>query len=247
MARKNRIFIAHAVEDRPQIKNLYNDLKMLGFDPWLDEVDLLPGQIWKEEIPKAIIEAGVFLACLSARSVSKVSYVQYEFRRALSAFAERPPGSIYLIPVRLDECEIPDLQIPNLGRSLKDIQSVDLWEKDGLNRLILSIEIALAGYKPADPPLHPEVPSRWRHPTIVAAIIGACGTVAAAFLGSSFLEQFLPIGDKKKDEPVPFTPKPPIPLALHDPLSTKPVLLPSGETFRDCDVCPFWTTDRRKP
>jgi hypothetical protein len=34
-----------------------------------------------------------------------------EFRLALSAFGERPPSSIYLIPVRLDDCDVPDLQI----------------------------------------------------------------------------------------------------------------------------------------
>ena len=94
-----------------------------GLDPWLDEVDLLPGQIWKEEIPKAIRKAKIFLACLSTRSVKKVGYIQNEFRLALSAFGERPPGSIFLIPARLDDCEVPDLQIPDRGLTLRDIHS----------------------------------------------------------------------------------------------------------------------------
>ena len=150
MPSKNRIFLAHAREDKPQIRDLYKQLKDHGFDPWLDEIDLMPGQIWKEEIPKAILEAGVFLACLSERSVSKVGYVQSEFRRALSAFGERPPGSIFLIPVRLDECEVPDLQLPDLGRSLKDIQWVDLFVDGGLDRLLQAIEHALAGNRPSE-------------------------------------------------------------------------------------------------
>ena len=139
---RQRIFMAHALEDKPQIIGLYSQLKKAGFDPWLDEHDLLPGQIWKDEISRAIAAASVFLACLSTRSVNKVGYVQNEFRRALATFAERPPGSIYLIPVRLDECVVPDIRIASLELSLKDIQRVDLFAVNGFERLSLAIEQA---------------------------------------------------------------------------------------------------------
>lgn len=104
-----KIFLAHAREDKEQVRRLYFDLKARGLNPWLDEIDLIPGTIWTEEIPRAIRQAAVFLACLSSRSVDKTGYFQNEFRLALAAFSERPPGSIYLIPVRLDNCEVPDL------------------------------------------------------------------------------------------------------------------------------------------
>jgi hypothetical protein len=81
----------------------------------------MPGQIWKIEIPKAIREASVFLACLSSRSIAKVGHVQKEFRLALAAFGQRPPGSIFLIPVRLDDCKVPDMQIPDLDLGLRDV------------------------------------------------------------------------------------------------------------------------------
>ena len=143
MTSSRRIFLAHANEDKPQIRELYTALKARGFDPWLDEKDLVPGRLWKEEIPKAIRGAGVFLACLSSRSVEKIGYVQNEFRQALSAYAERPPGSIFLIPVRLDDCQVPDLQIPDRGISLRDIHWADLWQEDGLDRLINALPEAL--------------------------------------------------------------------------------------------------------
>jgi hypothetical protein len=114
-----KIFLAHAREDKAEVRKLYDDLKARGFDPWLDEKDLRAGQIWKVEIAKAIRGASLFVACLSNRSVGKVGHVQIELREALAAFAERPPASIYVVPVRLDECEVPDLQIPNLGLSLR--------------------------------------------------------------------------------------------------------------------------------
>ena len=142
---RRRSFSLTPAKTKPQVRKLYADLKARGFDPWLDEVDLLPGQIWKTEIPKAIRQAGIFLACLSSRSVGKVGYVQNEFRLALSAFGERPPGSIFLIPVRLDDCDVPDLQIPDRGLSLRDIHWVDLWQEGGFDRLVSAIEHALGG------------------------------------------------------------------------------------------------------
>jgi len=147
---KNRIFLAHASEDKLQVRDLYDRLEERGFAPWLDEIDLIPGQIWTDEIPKAIADAGVFLAFLSNRSVGKLGYVQNEFRRALVAFGERPPGSIFLIPVRLDDCTVPDLRIAELELSLQHIQWVDLFEEDGFDRLVAALELALEGDDPSN-------------------------------------------------------------------------------------------------
>jgi hypothetical protein len=44
---------------------LYNRLKQAGYKPWLHKKDLIPGQIWRDEIPKAIKASQIFLACLS--------------------------------------------------------------------------------------------------------------------------------------------------------------------------------------
>jgi hypothetical protein len=36
-----KIFLAHANQDKPRVRKLYADLKTRGFDPWLDEIDLV--------------------------------------------------------------------------------------------------------------------------------------------------------------------------------------------------------------
>ena len=143
MTSQKRIFLGHASEDKPRVRDLYQKLKARGFEPWLDAVDLLPGENWRVAIPKAIKAAGVFLACLSKQSVAKQSYVQREFRYALSKYAELPAESIYLIPVRLDDCEVPDLRMPELELNLRDLHWVDLFEDDGFDRLVASIERTL--------------------------------------------------------------------------------------------------------
>lgn len=134
-----KLFLAHAREDKGNVRKLYDQLKSQGFDPWLDEVDIMPGQNWRVEIPKAIRKADMFIACLSTTSVEKQGYVQKEFRLALDTFAEKPAGSIYLIPVRLDDCRVPDLQTPQLGLDLKDIQWVDLFQPHGFERLVEAV------------------------------------------------------------------------------------------------------------
>ena len=139
-----RIFLAHASEDKIAVADLYNRLKENGFQPWLDKVDLLPGQSWRVEIPKAIKNSQVFIACLSEQSVKKQGYIQREFRMALNAMADRPPEQIFLIPVRLDDCHIPELRQEEYGISLSDYQWVDLFEADGYDRLVKGIRAGFA-------------------------------------------------------------------------------------------------------
>ena len=146
----NLIFLAHATEDKAQVRTLYDKLQAAGFNPWLDELDLLPGQNWQIEIPKAIQQSTIFIACLSKRSVVKRGYVQKEFRLALNAYAERPPGTIYFIPVRLDECDLPDLQIPELSVNVRHIQWLDYWKPGGPNRLLTTVRKAIADATPGN-------------------------------------------------------------------------------------------------
>jgi CYTH domain-containing protein len=134
-----QVFIAHANEDELKARELFAYLEQSGFDPWLDKKKLLPGQNWRDEIPKALKKSDFFIACLSSQSVSKKGYIQREFKQALNLLAEMPTGTIYLIPLKLDECEVPDLRQNEYGVNLRDIQWLNYWEEDGYEKLILSI------------------------------------------------------------------------------------------------------------
>jgi formylglycine-generating enzyme required for sulfatase activity len=127
--------LAHASEDKPAVLALYNRLKQAGYKPWLDKKDLIPGQIWRDEIPKAIKASQIFLACLSGKSANKQGYIQRELRIALDILGEMLPGTIFFIPMRLEECEIPDLRLAEVGLNLRDIHRLDYWEEDGFEQL----------------------------------------------------------------------------------------------------------------
>lgn len=83
---------------------LHDDLKDVS-DVWIDYARLLGGSDWDHEINIAIASADYFIALISKHSLSKTGYVQKELRKALSKCDELPDGTIYLIPVRLDECQ----------------------------------------------------------------------------------------------------------------------------------------------
>ncbi len=135
-----QIFLAHAREDKELVRQLYRKLKQEGYSPWLDEEDLLPGQLWRKEIPKVIKNSDFFIACLSKQSVAKTGYVQKEFRLALNYCAERPQDNIYLIPLKFNDCEIPNLRQEEYGIALRDYQWLDYYKSDGFSKLVKAIE-----------------------------------------------------------------------------------------------------------
>ncbi|HEX5838117.1 MAG TPA: toll/interleukin-1 receptor domain-containing protein [Anaerolineales bacterium] len=106
--RKLTVFLCHASQDKSIVRDLYRQLLATSWiDPWLDEEKLLPGQDWDLEIEKAVEASQAVIVCLSSRSVSKEGYVQKELRKVLDIALEKPEETIFIIPMRLDECELP--------------------------------------------------------------------------------------------------------------------------------------------
>ena len=99
--RRLRVFLCHASDDKEEIRKLYQRLKTDGVQPWLDEEDLLPGQDWQAEIPKAVRRSDVVLVCLSPKATERDGYIQNEIRSALN-IAEQSTDQIRLIPVKLE-------------------------------------------------------------------------------------------------------------------------------------------------
>lgn len=137
-----RIFLAHASEDKDRVIQLYERLEEGGYRPWLDKKDLIPGQNWRTVIPEIIRTSEVFIACISQNSVNKDGYIQNELRTALETYANKPQDSIYLIPLRLDDCPIPNLRGSDHGAKLSDLHRVNYFESDGFQQLLKALEHA---------------------------------------------------------------------------------------------------------
>src|SRR5438105_3479377 len=52
--RRLRVFLCHAIEDKAKIRTLRDKLVADGFEPWLDESDVMPGLDWRTEIGRAL-------------------------------------------------------------------------------------------------------------------------------------------------------------------------------------------------
>ncbi len=63
-----------------------------------------------------------------------------EFKQALEVLAKIPQGAIYLVPIRLEQCEVPEIRQSESGLNLRDIHWLDYWEKEGWELLVKAIE-----------------------------------------------------------------------------------------------------------
>jgi glycine cleavage system H protein len=136
--KKLSVFLCHASQDKPVVRELYQRLNASGWvDPWLDEEKLLPGMDWDMEIEKAVEAANVVIVCLSNSSISKEGYVQRELRYVLDIALEKPEGTIFIIPLRLDDIQPP--------RRLRGWQYVDYFPSAKRNwayeRILASLQI----------------------------------------------------------------------------------------------------------
>src|SRR5262249_22242202 len=111
-----------------RVDKLQQALQAAGVRVWRDTKDLWPGQDWRKMIRRAITDnALVFIACFSTHSAARTtSYQNEELLLAIEQLRQRQPDDPRLIPVRFDECEVPDLDI-GAGRTLASIQRADLF------------------------------------------------------------------------------------------------------------------------
>ena len=135
MTQKLRVFLCHASEDKPAVRELYQKLMAEPWiEPWLDEEALLPGQDFDLEIKKATREAEVTIICMSKLSVEKEGYLNKEIRRVLDISNEKLEGAIHIIPLRLDDCN------PSFER-LREIHYADYFKPRGHERLLKSLRL----------------------------------------------------------------------------------------------------------
>ncbi|MFI8531396.1 toll/interleukin-1 receptor domain-containing protein [Streptomyces aquilus] len=131
-----KIFLCHSSGDKEDVRRLRTQLLSAGFQPWLDEEDILPGQDWDREIRRAIRACDLVLVCLSRASVTKTGYVQKEIRIVLDEADHQPEGAVYVIPARLEDCEVPE--------RLQRWHRVDLFTQGGYDRLLKSLAAVAA-------------------------------------------------------------------------------------------------------
>lgn len=129
------VFVSYGREDINAAQKLHQELIAAGHRPWIDTVDLIPGQTWRSAIDSAIKDSRFFLALISSRTVNRSGFVHKEMIEAFEVLDTFPENEIYLIPARLDSCK-------PAHRRLNDLNWVDLFPDwtAGFQRILSALQ-----------------------------------------------------------------------------------------------------------
>lgn len=165
------VFISYAREDAPLAEELREQLRREGYQPWMDIHNLSGGTNWRLAIASAIRSCDFFIACISSRSANK-QVVAEEVQFGLNIWREKFEPAAFFLPVRLEDCRIPE-EPEGLGR----LQWVDLFVPDGFVRLVQAIEYGLqlrtSGKVGAPAAPVPDLPPIYGRESVISFIEGA--------------------------------------------------------------------------
>ncbi len=130
--RQLKVFLCHSHTDRTVVHSLYERLKKDGVDAWLDKEKLLAGQNWEQEIRRAILKSDVVIVCLSGPFNQQKGFRHEELKIALKKAELIPEYEIFIIPARLEICDLPE--------SLSPLHRVDLFERGGYKKLLRALQ-----------------------------------------------------------------------------------------------------------
>lgn len=126
-----QVFISYAKEDHEVATKLYDYLLEHSYSPWLDKKKLRVGANWDYEIKKALKESNFIILLLSSTSVQKRGYVQREFNFAVDYSTSLLDDDIYILPILLDKCTVPD----KLGK----FQWIELNQENAMQQILDSL------------------------------------------------------------------------------------------------------------
>lgn len=123
MRKSPRIFISYARKDRKKASELYNKFLAAKCDPWMDSEKIQAGETWKSVIRRALRNSECVVVLLSKTSIRNRRNFKFEVDESLALLEEKPRGTKFIFPLRLDKCSVP--------QKLAGLQYVDLFGPSG--------------------------------------------------------------------------------------------------------------------
>lgn len=140
------IFLSHSSLDKPIARRIAESLKALGVKVWLDEAEIGVGDSLTDKIGEGLVNADFVGALLSSNSVNS-KWVKKELEIAYNR--EIREGSVHILPILLDDCEIPTFLV---GKLYADFRS-------SYDNGLKALRERLAGGRRIDTPHHPIIRS----------------------------------------------------------------------------------------
>lgn len=130
------VFIIYSRKDKEAADSLAKTLSERGFRPWLDTQQILPGQRWEKAVLEGIEKSAVALFLVSKNTKSEKGFFEREVKAATDLLKAHSDLNSPVIPVRLDDVEVP--------KELAGVQWVNLYEESGTDFLLKGLEKSLA-------------------------------------------------------------------------------------------------------
>ncbi len=132
--RSSSCFISYSAKDREFADKLGEGLEEAGIRAWLDVMDFKIGELWTDQIDRAMTMHDKVLLVLSRHSIQS-QWVRYEVEKALKI--ERARKTSFLVPIRIDDA-IFEVQ-EEWGAQLREKQIGDFREWGDPSRFNRSI------------------------------------------------------------------------------------------------------------
>ena len=148
----SHVFICYVHENREIVNRLRQELESFGITVWIDSQDLPPGVRIRQYIQQAIQEGAFFIACFSSEYHARERpFMNIELNIAIDELQRRPDDRVWFIPVKLNDCEIPNSSIGG-GETLRDLVYVNLYENwnDNIARIRSVIQSGLTSQESDD-------------------------------------------------------------------------------------------------
>jgi hypothetical protein len=128
-----KVFISHASEDKERfVLRFAERLRAKGIDAWIDKWEMLPGDSLVDKIfEEGIKNAQAVIVVLSSYSLNK-KWVREELNAAV---VKKINEGSKLIPVIIDDCEIPESLKSTLWVRIGDLENYD----GEFERIVMSI------------------------------------------------------------------------------------------------------------
>jgi hypothetical protein len=116
LSKQLRVFLLYARSDKQAVHQLYNRMVKDGVKVWVDE------------IRKTIQNSDMVIVCLSKQFNRQGGFRHEEVKIALEKAKALPAGGMFIIPARLEPCDLPE--------ALRRWHCVDLFDSDGYKKLL---------------------------------------------------------------------------------------------------------------
>lgn len=151
-----KVFISHASLDKPFVRRLVDAIEADGFQTWLDEKELLPGDPLARRLSEGVAQAPAVLVVVSQASIVS-KWLTFELNKATDRMVQ---GACRVIPIVIEKVPLPpevvgllysdfsesfDLPLKAVLRALNHDASLQAWKHSFQSRAELLLEEVFDG------------------------------------------------------------------------------------------------------